>query len=175
MDYPPSLETERLALRPLEKGDTEDLLSIFSHAEVTRYYEVETLSNPVQAGILLDHFISIGRCGIRLRGKPGIIGSCGLFAFNMEYLSASLGYELSPEYWGQGIMTEALRALLGHGFSAMNLNRISALTYPDNLPSIRVLEKLGFRPEGVMREFGFWKGGFHDMTLHALISREWPF
>ncbi len=172
MDYPTSLKTERLELRPLERKDVPDILSIFSHPEVTRYYEIETLSNFSQAEILLDHFIAMGRVGISLKGETGIIGSCGLFSFSMEYFSASLGYDLSPEHWGKGIMTEALGALLRHAFFSMNLNRINALTYPDNALSIRVLSELGFRAEGVMREFGFWKGSFHDMTLHSLLKRE---
>jgi ribosomal-protein-alanine N-acetyltransferase len=49
------------------------------------------------------------------------------------------------------------------------------LTYPDNAASIRVLVGLGFKMEGTMREFGFWKGSFHDMDLHALLRSEWRF
>ncbi len=165
--------TERLELRPLEKRDREDLLFIFSHPEVTRYYEIETMHDPLHAEILLDHFIANGRLGICLKGERRIIGSCGLFAINTAYASASLGYDLSPQYWGRGIMTEALDALLCRGFSALGLNRISALTYPDNSRSIRVLSGLGFRTEGLLREFGFWKGSFHDMSLHSLLEREW--
>lgn len=169
------LSTERLELRPLEKSDLEDMLSIFSNPEVTKYYEVETMTEPAQAERLLGHFIAIGRLGIMLKGSGRVIGSCGLFAINQEYRSASLGYDLSREYWGRGIMTEALKALLGQGFHSTGLNRINALTYPDNAASIRVLSKLGFRTEGVLREFGFWKGSYHDMSLHALLKREWRF
>lgn len=170
-----TLETERLVLRPLQKDDLETFLSIFSNPEVTRYYEVETMTGLAQAEKLLDHFIAIGRLGIALKESERIIGSCGIFAITQEYYSASLGYDLAREYWGRGIMTEALKTLLGFGFLSMGLNRISALTYPDNAASIRLLSKLGFRTEGIMREFGFWKGCFHDMSLHALLKREWRF
>ncbi|HQT25817.1 MAG TPA: GNAT family N-acetyltransferase, partial [Burkholderiales bacterium] len=61
-----SLATERLELRPLERSDRDDLLSIFSHPEVTRYYEIETMKDPAQALSLLDHFIANGRLGICL-------------------------------------------------------------------------------------------------------------
>ena len=172
MNYPVPLSTARLELRPLERKDVSGILSIFSCPEVTRYYEIETLSNAAQAEILLNHFISMGRVGISLKGGTGIIGSCGLFSFSREYFSASLGYDLSPEHWGKGIMTEALKALLAYGFDSLDLNRVNALTYPDNAASMRVLSRLGFKKEGVMREFGFWKGSFHDMTLHALLKRE---
>ncbi len=175
MTHPPSLVTERLELRPLKKEDGGDFLSIFSNPEVTRYYEVDTMTNLLEASRLLDHFMAIGRLGISLKRDSGIIGSCGLFAINAEYFSASLGYDLAREYWGKGIMTEALRALLGYGFSSLGLNRINALTYPDNAASIRVLAGLGFKMEGTMREFGFWKGSFHDMDLHALLRSEWRF
>ncbi|MHB1099629.1 MAG: GNAT family N-acetyltransferase, partial [Burkholderiales bacterium] len=113
MTHPSSLCTERLELRPLKKEDSDDFLSIFSNPEVTRYYEVDTMTNLLEASVLLDHFIAIGRLGISLKGDSRIIGSCGLFAINAEYFSASLGYDLAREYWGRGIMTEALRALLG--------------------------------------------------------------
>jgi ribosomal-protein-alanine N-acetyltransferase len=169
------LATERLVLRPLQQDDLETFLSIFSNPEVTRYYEVETMHEPAQAKRLLDHFIASGRLGIVPKGSEKIIGSCGICAISQEYYSASLGYDLAHEYWGRGIMTEALTSLLGFGFHSMGLNRISALTYPDNAASIRVLSKLGFRTEGIMREFGFWKGRFHDMSLHALLKREWRF
>lgn len=175
MNFAVSLTTDRLELRPLEKEDAGDILSIFSRPEVTRYYEIETLKDMDQAAILLDHFIATGRSGICLRGKSGIIGSCGLFAVNADYFSASLGYDLSVEYWGKGIMTEALKALLGHAFSSFGLNRINALTYPDNAKSIKVLYGLGFRTEGIMHEFGFWKSEFHDMCLHALLKKDWRF
>ncbi len=170
-----TLTTERLVLRPLQKDDLETFLAIFSNPEVTRYYEVETMTEPAQAEKLLDQFIAIGRLGIVPKGSEKIIGSCGIFSINQEHYSASLGYDLAHEYWGRGIMTEALIALLGYGFLSMGLNRINALTYPDNAASIRVLTKLGFRTEGVMREFGFWKGCFRDMSLHALLRRDWRY
>ncbi|MBY0579085.1 MAG: GNAT family N-acetyltransferase [Burkholderiales bacterium] len=169
------LTTERLLLRPLAREDAGDIYAVFSHPEVTRYYEIDTMTDAAQADILLDHFISIGRLGIRLKGDSRLIGSCGLFGFNMPYRSASLGYDLSPEYWGRGIMTEALKALFGFGFSTLGMNRLNALVYPDNLASIRVLEGLGFEKEGVMREFGYWKGAFHDMSLYALLRGQWRF
>lgn len=175
MEYPPILTTERLLLRPLTREDADDIYAIFSHSEVTKYYEVDTLTDTTQAQVLLEHFIAAGRLGISIRGDSRLIGSCGLFAFNTQYFSASLGYELAPEFWGRGIMTEALKALFSYGFFTLGMNRLNALVYPDNAASISVLEGLGFDKEGVMREFGYWKGAFHDMSLYALLRRQWRF
>lgn len=175
MAYPTTLTTERLLLRPLMPGDVDDIFSIFSLPEVTRYYEIDTMTDICQATTLLDHFIASGRLGICMRGNDTLIGSCGLFAFNAPYFSASLGYDLSPEYWGRGIMNEALKALFGYGYSSLGMNRLNALVYPDNKASINVLKRLGFKKEGVMREFGYWKGAFHDMSLYALLSSQWRY
>lgn len=165
------IETERLVLRPMQPGDATAVFDIFSIPEVTRYYEIDALVEFSQAVHLTEHFIANGRFAILMSGR--MIGSCGLFAVHQEYRSASLGYDLSSDFRGRGIMHEALVALLQYGFSSLGLNRINALVYPENRASIRVLEKLGFGMEGVMREFGFWKGQFHDMCLFALLARHW--
>ncbi len=171
MEQPAVLKTSRLVLRPLEMGDADALFRLFSFPEVTRYYEIDTLRNEAQALVLLDHFLACGRHAITLEGR--FIGSCGLFSFHTEYHSASLGYDLLPECWGKGFMSEALGALLDHGFSSLSLNRINALVHPENFRSSRLLERCCFEKEGIMREFGFWKGAFHDMSLYALLKRHW--
>jgi [ribosomal protein S5]-alanine N-acetyltransferase len=90
-----------------------------------------------------------------------------------KFFSAALGYELAPAYWGQGMMTEALTAVLRYTFTLMALNRVEAYVVPQNAPSIALLQKLGFVNEGLMREYGYWGQTFHDLYLFALLKREW--
>ncbi len=69
-------------------------------------------------------------------------------------------------------MTEALEAMLRFGFDAMSLNRIEADVTVGNDASVRVLEKLGFQREGLLRQRGYWKGSYHDLWLFSLLRDE---
>lgn len=165
------LSTPRLLLRPLVQDDLKAIYAIFSNPEVTRYYEIDTLAAESQARVVLDYFMQTGRFGIVFDGQ--LVGTCGLFALNQQYFSASCGYDLAREYWGRAIMREALGALFEHAFATLGLNRINALCAPGNAASQKTLAHFGFQREGLMREFGYWKGEFHDMYLYALIRRDW--
>lgn len=170
---PQALSTDRLHLRPLAQEDVHGIFSIFSNPEVTRFSEIDPTTEPLHASVLLDFLISSNYQGILLKGTRRIVGVCGLFAWNVDYASATLGYHLSREYWGRGLMSEALRALLDFGFEEMRLNRINAVIDPANAASIKTIERIGFQCEGTMRELGFWKGQFHDMRLFSLLQKEW--
>jgi ribosomal-protein-alanine N-acetyltransferase len=89
-------------------------------------------------------------------------------------LRGSIGYELARPFWRQGIMSEALTAILALGFGEMGLNRIDAVVLPDNLASIRLLEKLGFCNEGLLREYENWGNkGFVDLCMLSLLKKTW--
>ncbi len=103
-----------------------------------------------------------------------VIGSCGYFSVRRGTQTYEIGYELHPDYWCRGLMTEALPAILRFGFdpqARLPVHRTEALVIPDHGASIRVLEKLGFSCEGVRREFGFWKERYHDVALYARLSQ----
>ena len=65
---------------------------------------------------------------------------------------------------------EGLTAVLDYAFSTMQMNRLEAFVMPMNIPSIRLLEKLGFKNEGLMREYGYWRGEFHDLQLYSILK-----
>jgi ribosomal-protein-alanine N-acetyltransferase len=69
-------------------------------------------------------------------------------------------------------MTEALKLIIHYGFATLKLNRIQALVIPGNKPSVRLLLKLGFQEEGLLREYAFFKGRYHDLICYSLLSRE---
>jgi ribosomal-protein-alanine N-acetyltransferase len=86
-----------------------------------------------------------------------------------------LGYELHPDHWRKGLMTEALQAVLEFGFhggATPVVHRMEALVDSRNTASIRLLEKLGFQMEGVRRHFGFWKGFYVDVLLFAMLNTD---
>jgi [ribosomal protein S5]-alanine N-acetyltransferase len=99
----------------------------------------------------------------------------GAVHFNYSYWEwrvGGIGYEAHPDYWGRGLTTEALRAVVTYGHRAFALNRIEAWTLPGNDASDRVLEKAGFRFEGIFREKGFFKGAFHDFRMFGRVAAD---
>jgi RimJ/RimL family protein N-acetyltransferase len=104
-----------------------------------------------------------------------MIGVCTLFAFSEQCRRAEVGYGLAPHAWGRAYMDEALRALLGHGFGTLGLNRVEADIDPRNEASARSLERLGFRKEGLLRERWIVGDEVSDSALYGLLQRDWHF
>jgi ribosomal-protein-alanine N-acetyltransferase len=113
------------------------------------------------------------RWGIDIKGRPGLVGTCGLFSWNRGWRKCTLGYELARAAEGQGYMSEALSTVINWGWSEMALNRIEAQVHPENMKSISLLENLGFVAEGKLRQVGFWGGSFHDMVQYSLLNQDW--
>lgn len=176
---PVRMETERLVLRRLAPQDAAPLFRIFSDPEVTRYLEITPLEIPAEGAAMLQYFNSLLEKGTGLRWAieskqdGSCVGTCGFHSAQLWTFQAELSYDLAREHWGQGLVPEAARALLRHGFEKMGLNRIQAHVLPEAAPSAKVLEKLGFLREGVLRETGYWKGRFWDKVSYSLLKREW--
>jgi ribosomal-protein-alanine N-acetyltransferase len=105
-----------------------------------------------------------------------MVGSCGFHAVNVGFSSIEIGYELNRTCWSQNIAYEAVSAMLGYCFEnnfPFEINRISATTNLDSLRSMRLLNRLGFVEEGILRQYGYWKGKFHDVRLFSLLRSEW--
>jgi ribosomal-protein-alanine N-acetyltransferase len=179
----PVLQTERLVLRGFRNSDAPYVLDIFSQDIVTKYHNTETMQSIEQAEDLVQVRVSLFgsrlgiRWGIALREQRGvIIGSCGYCNLNKAFRSIEIGYDLHPVHWRQGIMTEALTAAINHGFGEgffFLLNRTEALTHVEHEASTALLERLGFQEEGVRREYGYWKGQFHDLRSFSLLPGDW--
>jgi ribosomal-protein-alanine N-acetyltransferase len=115
------------------------------------------------------------RWGLTLKGDDTLIGTAGFPAIDAAQYRARIGYNLAAAHWGQGLAPEAVRALVELGFAQLNLYRIEATTNLDNIGSMRVLAKVGFREEGILRDYVFWRevGAFYDARLYALLRREY--
>lgn len=98
------------------------------------------------------------------------VGSVGVFRqTNVHRLTAELGYYLAEEYWGKGIMTEAVKKTCALVFERSDIVRIYAETFSDNIGSCRVLEKAGFTCEGVLKKGAVKNGTVKDLRLYALV------
>lgn len=179
----PDLLTERLRLRELTPGDAPALLRIHSDTEAMRWFGSDQIQDMAQALQLVETFASWRRLpnpgtrwGLERLSDGQLVGSCGLFNWNRHWRRCILGYELARPAWGQGLMSEALRAVLPWGYSAqgMGLNRIEALIHAENTASLRLVERLGFQLEGRQREVAFWGGRHHDLLMHARLASDQP-
>lgn len=174
----PQLETERLLLRQMTPRDARAVYRIFADEEVTRCYDLPTFQDIRQARQLIERQaerFEIGtgiRWGIARRQDNVVIGTCG-FHLSQDPHRAEIGYDLARPFWGQGFMTEALRAVLAYGFESLGLNRVEALVMPGNEASRRLLARLGFVAEGTLREYAFFKGSFHDLICFSLLKRDY--
>jgi ribosomal-protein-alanine N-acetyltransferase len=175
----PSLETERLILRQMTLEDADFVFQHFSDSAVSRYLMDEPpLTEYAQAQEIIQFFLepeakTHNRWIMVRKVDQQPVGTCGFHKWDKRCFRAEIGYDLSPSFWGHGYMVEALRTVIAHGFAEMKLNRIEALVYVGNDRSIHLLQKLGFKQEGVLRDYFYLDGKFHDHYLFALLQKEW--
>jgi ribosomal-protein-alanine N-acetyltransferase len=164
----PSLTTNHLHLRHIQPTDAEALFAIRSDREVMDFYGEEPHQSLDDTHALIQQLQdSYDRreailWGITLKGEDTVIGSCTFFSFGPGFHYAETGYELHRAYWRQGIMAEAMPAILTYGFIELGLHRIEAAVDPRNMPSQSLLLKLGFTYEGNLRQRFFFRGQFLD-------------
>ena len=103
------------------------------------------------------------RWGLVLPGVPHIIGTCGYTRWDRDNHYAVLGYDLARPYWRQGLMTEAVAAVVRLGFEQMDLHRVEATVIAGNAASAALLSRAGFGREGVLRERVLNRGVFRDV------------
>lgn len=176
----PTLHTARLLLREITAADVPALFAIHGDGEAMRFFGTEPVTTLAQAAQLVAVFAAWRqmphpgtRWGLVRQDTGAFIGSAGLFKWNRGWGSCSLGYELARSAWGQGYMDEALRAILTWGFEHMALRRVEAQVHPQNTASLKLLARLGFATEGLLREAGFWGGQAEDLVALGLLGREW--
>lgn len=176
----PHLQTERLVLREIHpEHDLAAIYDLFADERVALSTDTGPFTEMWQAEEVMNWFAAIRRARQGLRwaitlreGDGSLIGTCGFNSWSRRNNSAGIGYDLMPEFWGRGIATEAVRAMLEWGFEHLALNRIQADVIVGNVTSGRVLQKLGFVAEGVQRAGGFWRGEYHDLRRFSLLRSD---
>ena len=175
----PTLATNRLLLRQLVSGDAESLFAIRSDDEIMKFlgqevYESldETKDVIRQMGERYTRKEALRWC-ITIQGDDRLIGTCTLFHFDEGFHRAETGYELNRAFWGRGIMTEALSAILTFGFNELGLHRVEAVIDIANERSKNLLLKLGFTYEGNLRQRFPFRGQFEDEHYFGLLKVEW--
>ncbi len=160
--------------------DVPALFEVFGDPDVCRYWSRPALRDLSEAQALLTEIVegfrtrTLSQWGIALRDGNQVIGTCTLTSFSLEHRRAEIGFAIGQRYWGQGYAGEALPALLTHAFGNLDLRRLEADVDPRNTRSIRTLERLGFRREGVQRQRYLVNGEVQDAMMYGLLRSEWP-
>lgn len=177
-DRMPDLDAERVRLRHPRPTDADAVFAIFGDERAMRYWSHEAFETRAQA---VDYLRSIDRgfaertfCqwAITERGADELIGTVTLTGWDERNRRMELGYMLSPAHWGKGLASEAVRAVLRFGFERIGLHRVEAELDPRNAASARLLERLGFRYEGLLRERWWVYDEWCDSALYGLLRRD---
>lgn len=153
------LETERLILRHQVIEDLDDLWALYCDPEITKYIPDAPRSRQEAQEELEWHmnghprFPELGLWATIHKETGKFIGRCGLLPWTIEgQEEVEVAYTIAREYWGQGLASEAARAILQYGFEKLHLPRLISLIDADNIASQRVAEKIGMRFEKEARD-----------------------
>ena len=177
--FPAVLEGEGLRLRMVTIADAPALHSYLSRPQVFEptsadawtAQSVEQFARDNVAGAAIGKWC---RYGILVLGQAAPVGDIGLHNIDLQNRRCELGYQLSPDYWGKGVMTRAARPLLAWAFGDGGFNRVEATVMQGNDPSERVLERLGFKREALLREYKFVRGEYKDYSMWSLLASDHP-
>lgn len=175
----PTLDASRVRLRWLTAGDIDGLFAVFSDAAMMRYWSAPAMKDRAEAQALLDRihrqFADKNgfQWGVERKSDGDLLGTCTLFNIHVANMRAEVGYCLRSLYWGHGYMGEALAALVDYAFGVMKLRRLEADVDPNNANSLRILGRMGFQREGLLRERWNVAGEIQDSVLLGLLAREW--
>jgi ribosomal-protein-alanine N-acetyltransferase len=174
----PTLETERLRLRPFTLDDEAAVFALVSDPEIARFVRFEAHRDIAETRAFLELVLECYGRGdpfawaIVRRDDERLIGSCGFVSQGGERKSAEIGYWLGKPYWGKGYAVEAAQALVRFGFEQMNLERVEAKCFVENRAGQRVIEKLGMKLEGTDRS-EMIKGEYPELRLYAVARQDW--
>lgn len=177
------LETDRLLLRPLEETDVQPMYDIIcSHPDMNYFMPWDTPEDISETkGFFVARQDEQERGGAAVWGifmqnnLIGIISLDDIIRMRMGWRvdTAELGYWLNPDLHGKGIMTEAAKAVLEYGFLHLGLHRISVSHIAQNNASAKVIEKLGFRKVGDLKNYYFFDGKWWDNCNYEIIIDDW--
>jgi RimJ/RimL family protein N-acetyltransferase len=173
------VETERLVLRRFDEADLPTFLAYRNDAEVARFQSWRATSEGearrfiAEMGAAHPGVAGPGfQFAVAVKGS-GHVGDCYLKLLDYDVRQAEIGYTLARGAWGRGYATEAVRGMLGFVFDSLRLHRVSAYTAVRNARSVALLERVGMRREGRLRQSFWFADGWQDEYLYALLAAEW--
>ncbi|WP_372650976.1 GNAT family N-acetyltransferase [Draconibacterium sp.] len=171
------LNTKRLVLRPLTLNDKHALLAYRSDSEANKYQgwipktidDVETFLGKLSAEFNVpDTWFQLA---VVEKQDNKLIGDIGIHFIDEQQVE--IGYTIAKQHQGLGFATEASKAVINYLFGELKKHRITASVDPENIASVALLEKLGFRKEAHFKESLLINGQWVDDVIYALLAREW--
>ena len=175
----PKWKTERFIIRKAVEIDCHDIFELYSDERVVKYMPFTTFTSIEDAINELNWYDKIFKEQTGLRWvieeveSKKVIGTCGFLNYERAHNRIEIGYDLNPSYWGKGVMKEALNCIIHFAFVTMNINKIEAKVEPENKSSIKLLEKLNFSKEGVLRQHEFENGKYVDLAIFSKLKSEY--
>lgn len=178
------LETARLILRPVNENDANDIFEYCSNPNVARYVTWEPHQTLEDTKKFISYALNSYNLGapepmmliLKDDPKQRVIGSVGLIPVNPQHRTFELGYALSEEHWGKGLIAEAAKPLINYGFKHFAMERLQCRCDILNPQSSRVMEKLGMHYEGTLKASMYLKGKPRDMHMYSIVKSEFrPF
>lgn len=172
-----NLETDRLLLRRVSTDDVNEILELRGNPETMKYIPRPLVTNTDEALAhikMIDDKIEANEginWAITIKGNPQLIGVIGHYRIQPEDHRSEIGYMILPQYNGQGLVTEAVKAVVAYGFDNLQMHSIEAVIDPNNTASERVLLKNGFSKEAHILENELWDGKFWDTVIYSLLKR----
>jgi RimJ/RimL family protein N-acetyltransferase len=175
------LRTERLILRLFASSDLEAVYDMQSRPEVARYLywsprdrdaAAESLREKLNCTSIEAEGDILNLAVVRAEGGPAI-GDLMLHYVSASHRQAEIGYILHPEAQGEGLATEAARAIVDLAFRELGAHRVFGQIDARNTASARVLERLGMRREAHLMENEWVKGEWTDEVIYAVLAHEW--
>ena len=176
---PRTFNTRDLHLRPSNDTDAESMFTVLSDPESMKYWSDKPIKDLEAAVEVLNKDLESDAQGnsmcwaVTLKGHDKMIGKCILFQFSQQNRRAEIGYLLNREYWRQGLMHQALEAVIDFAFNRLDFHRIEADVDTENTGSLGLLEKLGFKREGLFRERWFVYNEWQDSVMLGLLKQDW--
>jgi len=174
------LQTPRLVLREFEETDWPELHAVESDPKVVRYMSHDARSEQATRDYIRDSIAlahaqprTVFDLAVTLSTSGRLVGRMGLDVRRPEHREAEVWFVLHPDVWGHGYATEGLSALFTLAFETLGVHRIFGDCDPRNVASTRVMERLGMRREGHLRENYWLKGEWCDSVLFGLLAHEW--
>lgn len=169
------LNTNRLILRKIKTRDAADLFEFCKDPAISRYSQWDQHTDIAETKAYIryakressDEKLNFCIC---FAGK--VIGTCGFATLERNIRVAEIGYCISHDYQHRGFASEAIFALCDFGFNVLRLNRIEARIASENTPSCRLLDKLGFTRDALLKKGAYIKGNTYDVCLYSLTNDE---
>jgi ribosomal-protein-alanine N-acetyltransferase len=170
---------EEFILRQHSQDDCEAYLEYISDEETQIYVPDECIpktldqtKNEVQYNLDLYNYKRSVYWALARKSDNKLIGSCGFNYWNRDHSRGEISYDLARPYWGKGIMSIVAKKVVEYAFIHMEMHRIEATVTPSNTGSLKVLKRLGFQREGLLREQKLLHGKFNDAVILSLLKKE---